>query len=76
MPLVSVTSREPLFRVEPLFANLCFCAGPVMEGYLSALGHDRVGIRIGLFLLGLIVAVVLTILALADPGFWKPLFPD
>ena len=40
-------------------ANVCFCAGPCLEGYFSLAGAKRRTVRPVLFLLGTLVAVTL-----------------
>jgi hypothetical protein len=47
-------------------ANLCFCAGPVAEGYLSLLGANRRVVRWLLFIPGTLLGCLLTVAAL----FW------
>ena len=46
-------------------ANVCFCLGPVIEGYLSLIGINRGKARIGLFVLGTMIASLLAISVLA-----------
>jgi len=47
------------FLVEnALFANLCFCVGPVAEGYLVCIGLRRKAMRWLLFLGGSVLAAV------------------
>jgi hypothetical protein len=45
-------------------ANVCYCVGPVAEGYLSLLGANRKATRIVLFVSGTLLATLLTVLAL------------
>jgi hypothetical protein len=42
---------------EALIANVCFCAGPVSEGYLHWLGYQRPVARWLLFVNGLLLSV-------------------
>jgi hypothetical protein len=49
---------------EVLAANVCFCAGPVAEGYLCWLGVDRRWSRWGIFTAGMLVAAGYAILEL------------
>ncbi len=42
-----------------LGANLCFCLGPVVEGYLALIGADRLIARWLLFSSGLLLGCVL-----------------
>jgi hypothetical protein len=44
-------------------ANVCYCVGPVAEGYLSLLGADRKTTRIVLLVAGTVLAMLLTALA-------------
>jgi hypothetical protein len=46
-------------------ANLCYCLGPIAEGYLAALGVRRPVVRLLLFSVGLIVSVVLAVALLS-----------
>jgi hypothetical protein len=55
--------------VEGAFvANVCFCVGPVAEGYLCCIGLDRKGVRAGLFILGVCFSIVLVFAFLT--GVW------
>lgn len=57
--------RELLFLAECAFgANLCFCLGPVVEGYLSLLGVSRRTARGVVFVPGLLLALLLTLTVL------------
>jgi cytochrome c oxidase subunit IV len=47
-----------------VLANVCFCLGPVIEGYLSLLGVDRRAARWFVFLPGLLLACLLALAAL------------
>lgn len=47
-----------------LGANVCFCAGPVAEGYLALLGAHRPTCRWVVFLFGLFLASLLTVVTL------------
>lgn len=46
-------------------ANLCYCAGPVLEGYLALISIPRQKARVALFVLGCCAASGLTYLATA-----------
>lgn len=46
-----------------LSANLCFCLGPVAEGYLTLLGLNRQNARSMVFSFGLVVGCLLAFLA-------------
>ena len=46
-----------------LFANLCFCAAPVFEGYLCLVRLPRAIVRCVVFTLGTLVAAGLTVSA-------------
>jgi hypothetical protein len=48
-------------------ANLCFCAGPVAEGYLNLLGVQRRLARLWLAILGFALSSALAYLAI---GLW------
>ncbi|MHC5021061.1 MAG: hypothetical protein ACYTGX_13310 [Planctomycetota bacterium] len=50
-------------------ANLCFCAGPVLEGYLRVLQMPRRIARWLLFIGGCIIAVVVAFLAILSEAF-------
>lgn len=45
-------------------ANICFCLGPVMEGYLSLVGIPRRAVRWLIFVPGVLFACVLAVGAL------------
>jgi hypothetical protein len=47
-------------------ANLCFCLGPVIEGYLSLMGVNRRKVRLLLFVLGTLIACMFAAAALAS----------
>jgi hypothetical protein len=47
--------------IQAVFANVCFCAGPVAEGYLCWLGFPREGTRLWLVGLGVFLAMMLAI---------------
>jgi hypothetical protein len=48
-----------------LIANVCFCLGPVLEGYAALVGVLRRGVRMLLFVLGTSLAALLTVFAIA-----------
>ena len=52
---------------EALLANICFCAGPVAEGYLVFLNVPRPFARRLVFLLGTLVGLGL---ALSSVAYW------
>jgi hypothetical protein len=47
--------------VGALMANVCFCAGAVMEGYLVMIGLRRNPVRWSVFFVGMLLAVCLAI---------------
>lgn len=50
-------------------ANLCFCVGPIAEGYFDLLGMPRKWARRSLFVAGTLLAVALTLgLVAGVPG--------
>jgi hypothetical protein len=49
----------PVFLEWALLANLCFCAGPVVECYLCLLLFPRKGVRWLVFLTGLAMSIPL-----------------
>jgi hypothetical protein len=59
--------RAFLFRAA-VGANLCFCLGPVAEGYLALLGADRRTARVFLFGPGLLLGCLLAFGAILS---WK-----
>jgi hypothetical protein len=62
-----------IFLAEGAFiANLCYCAGPVAEGYLALLGADRSRVRLVLFVLGTLLACALAAVAVVYHA--KPIF--
>ncbi|HEY9844354.1 MAG: hypothetical protein ACAI44_14735 [Candidatus Sericytochromatia bacterium] len=54
----------PTLVFGALGANLCFCIGPVSEGYWILLGADRKSSRAWIFMLGTLIAMLLTLLVL------------
>jgi hypothetical protein len=57
------------FKVEDILvfaflANVCFCVGPWVEGWMAMAGFDRAGSRGFVFGVGLVVAAALTYLAI------------
>jgi hypothetical protein len=58
---VSGKILHPAFWVfalsEAVGANVCFCAGPVAEGYLCWFGLPRLPVRCALFVIGTMLAV-------------------
>lgn len=46
-------------------ANLCFCVGPVVEGYLTLIGINRDGSRMLLFVLGTIASCLVAAAAIS-----------
>ena len=69
-----VERRELLkaFAGGAVLANLCFCAGPCAEGYLVWIGTRRRATRVVIFVVGMILASLLTlvtILHIAYPPF-------
>jgi hypothetical protein len=52
-----------IFFVEPaIYANLCFCAGPVAEGYLTWLGLPRRPCRWIIFWVGFFITLTFAII--------------
>ena len=51
-------------------ANLCFCVGPVVEGYASWMGAPRKVARYALFVSGMLLALVLEVGAIIT--FFNP----
>jgi hypothetical protein len=41
-----------------LFANQCFCAAPILEGYLSLIGFHRTVVRYLIFAIGTLLAIL------------------
>lgn len=61
--------RFPRFLAAAAFgANLCFCLGPVAEGYLSLLGVNRRTARGVVFVPGLLFALLLAFATLFSWG--------
>jgi hypothetical protein len=61
-----------VFRVATLgavVANVCFCAGPVVDGYLTWLGFRSPIITGVLFVAGTSLAMLLALTILLNPGF-------
>jgi len=50
----------PLLFGGAVAANICFCVGPVAEGYLCCIGVERIRARLALFALGMILSLALT----------------
>ena len=63
IPSLSRSISEPRFTkcvlLGAVFANICFCAGPTVEGYARLIGLSRIPIRWRVFLLGLCLALIL-----------------
>jgi len=58
------------FFVEPaIYANLCFCAGPVAEGYLCWFGLPRQPCRWVVFWIGFFITVAFAIIIYSHPHF-------
>lgn len=51
-----------------VLANLCFCFGPVAEGYMSWFGADRRAVRGAIFVFGTMLGCFLTLVALFTWG--------
>jgi len=66
--VLSSKATHPVFWVkavsEGVLANVCFCAGPVAEGYLCWLGVPRVPARWFVFVCGTVLAITLAIHAI------------
>jgi hypothetical protein len=66
-----------LAALAALPANLCFCAGPTLEGYFCWMGFERRASRWFLFVCGTLLAVVLALAALEEIGkYSRELLPD
>jgi len=67
--------RDPFFWVYvfscALGANLLFCLGIWAEGYADLVGMKRESARIGLFVLGMVIATGGTLFAILAYGFNK-----
>jgi hypothetical protein len=50
--------------VAGVLANCCYCAGPIVETYLTWLNQKRIGWGILLFILGLLFSIFITLIAL------------
>ena len=56
--------RFPVFLFERVvLANLCFCAGPVIDGYLHLLKIGGRPSRLILFFCGLVLSILITIVS-------------
>lgn len=66
LPIAWRDLSDPAFRSYmfhgAIGANLCSCLGPVAEGYLALPGADRQVARWIIFVAGLILAILLTLL--------------
>ena len=47
-----------------LGANVCFCVGHVLEYYLGLVGIRGTAVRLGIFIIGMLLAVMLTLFSL------------
>lgn len=67
----------PILLEAALVANICYCVGPVAEGYLCCIGVKRTNARYALFVLGTILSLGLTwaVLTGAAPWLGVPLIP-
>jgi hypothetical protein len=50
------------------WANVCFCLGPVAEYYLVLLGAHRIRYRVVMFILGMMLATLFTMIAVLSWG--------
>ena len=60
----ALTNHLFLLRIikAAIVANVCFCVGPVAEGYLALVGLDRPSARLLLFILGTLLSCLLAII--------------
>jgi hypothetical protein len=72
--LIGLPLLLPFLLEGALSANICFCAGPVVEGYLCLLGVKRHLSRGIAFVTGTLVAIGLTWYALKV--YLPVMFPD
>ena len=68
----SLMQPKPIQLADSLLAgaigaNVCFCLGPVLNGYLEWFGLRGRFVQAGIFGLGTLVAMALTLLALGGP---------
>jgi hypothetical protein len=67
--------RTPYFKLEEtilsaiafgIFANVCFCAGPVAETYIRAIfnNQDIRSLRLALFILGTLLSLIPAVIAI------------
>ena len=60
-----------VFVIEcAIAANICFCVGPVVEGYVSLIGIPRKVTRYTLFAGGVLLAVVIEVFSIVS--FFPP----
>lgn len=71
--MFTTVSGLEMLVLGALGANVCFCAGPVLEGYLRALKMPRRIARWLLFLSGMFIAVVAALIVLLSASAdWLP----
>ena len=65
---------SPGFGVQVLMgmigANFCFCAGPVIETYLSWLGINAKNLRLPLFIVGTLLSACITVVSTLASGWF------
>ena len=80
---IFVTVQQPFFNLEEvvipailfgIFANFCFCLGPVAETYIRVIFNtqDIKSMRLGLFILGTLLSLVPAFLVIA--GYFSDVF--
>jgi hypothetical protein len=53
------TTTMVLMAIACVAANVCFCVGPVLNGYAHWIGFRHPAVRIGIFLGGMLLACLL-----------------
>ena len=70
--ILSGRDFNPFVLIEgALFANLCYCSGPVAEGYCCLFGISRQFARAVIFIVGVLMASVQT----GNTDLGHPIFP-
>lgn len=76
IPFLKQFLDQPQFTMEVLAgavgANACYCAGPVVEGYAAMLGLPRRPTRWVIFAGGVLIALALEIICIAEFLIPKP----
>jgi len=76
---IFVCMRAPFFELEDsilpaiafgIFANVCFCAGPIAEIYIRVIfnSQDVKTLRISLFILGTLLSLIPAFIAIVSSG--------